>query len=217
MSDTKALTQADIDAAVAAATSKFQESLDKLEAKNSELIGENRKLKRAGEIKPEDLAAAEDRADKAEAKLADLDKQVKTLTAERDKAVKGLETEQNAARSYALDAEIATAIAAGNVVPALVPAFTAMIKQGAKAELVDGKYAVSIGDKPAADHIKTLLASDEGKHFVAASVNTGGGAPGGSGGAAAGKTVNRAAFDAMSQLERATFTKDGGRVADQAA
>jgi len=201
----------------AAALAKMQESIDRLEAKNAELIGENRRLKRAGEIKPEDLAAAEDRADKAEAALAEATKQVKTLTTERDKAVQALEQESGAARSYALEAEITDAIAKGNVVPALVPALKAMVAQQAKADLVDGKYAVMIGDKPARDYIGAFLDSDDGKHFKAAASNGGGGAPGGGGAGTGGKVITRAQFDAMNHVERAKFSTEGGRVVDQAA
>ena len=200
----------------AAALAKMQESIDRLEAKNAELIGENRRLKRAGEIKPEDLAAAEDRADKAEAALAEATKQVKTLTTERDKAVQALEQESGAARSYALEAEITDAIAKGNVVPALVPALKAMVAQQAKADLVDGKYAVMIGDKPARDYIGAFLDSDDGKHFKAAASNGGGGAPGG-GGAGGGKTMATSDFNALGAKERAAFMSSGGTLTDQAA
>jgi chromosome segregation ATPase len=61
-----------VDAAVKGRTDKVQESIDRLEAKNTELVGDLRKARKAGEIKPEDLTAAEDRADKAEAALAEL-------------------------------------------------------------------------------------------------------------------------------------------------
>ena len=200
----------------AAALARMQESIDRLEAKNAELIGENRRLKRAGEIKPEDLAAAEDRADKAEAALAEATKQVKTLTTERDKAVQALEQVSGAARSYALEAEITDAIAKGNVVPALVPALKAMVAQQAKADLVDGKYAVMIGDKPARDYIGAFLDSDDGKHFKAAASNGGGGAPGG-GGAGGGKTMATSDFNALGAKERAAFMSSGGTLTDQAA
>jgi outer membrane murein-binding lipoprotein Lpp len=62
--------------------------VDKLTTKNEELIGENRRLKRGAEIKPEDLTAAEERADKAEARAKELEGSVKSLTKERDTAVK---------------------------------------------------------------------------------------------------------------------------------
>lgn len=175
------ITKADIDKAVkdalAAAREEFDAEVAGLKDKNKELLG---KLRAAGEIKPEDLAAAEDRADKAEKALADAQKHVTALTKERDGAVKSLEAESKAARTYALDAEISGAIAAGNVVPALVPAFKALLSQQAKADLVDGKYAVTIGDKPAAEHIKGFLESEDGKAYRAAPANGGGGAPGGS-------------------------------------
>jgi len=216
MADEKTFTQADIDAAIAKANEKHDEDVAGLKSKVETLIADNKKLKRGAEIKPEDLQAAEDRADKAEAALAEANKQVKTLTADRDKVAKALETEQAAARTYALEAEIAGAIAEGNVVPALVPAFKAMVMQQAKADVVDGKYAVTIGDKAAREHIKGFLESDDGKHFKAASNNNGGGAPGGGGGEK-GKTVTRPEFDGMSQVERSAFAKEGGKVVDVAA
>ena len=82
------------------------------------------------------------------------------------------------------------------------------------AELVEGKYAVTIGDKPAKDYISTFLGTDEGKAFKAAPANGGGGAQGNSGTTGGGKTVTRAIFDGMSQVERGTFAKEGGRVVD---
>ena len=199
MADEKTFTKEDIDAAIAAAVAKVQESVDKLEAKRDELVTENRQLKRGREVKPEDLQAAEDRADKAEAALSEAQKQVKAITGERDKAAKALETETVAARSYALDAEINAAIAAGNIVPALVPAFTAMVKGQAKADLVDGKYAVNIGDKPAKDYIITFLGTEEGKAFKAAPANSGGDALGGTRVKADAKTITRTTFNAMDQ------------------
>ena len=205
--------QAAIKAALEEARSAWEADTEGLKAKNKELLT---KLRSATEIKPEDLSAAEERADKAERALADLNKQVKTLAAERDKAVQALEQESGAARSYALEAEITDAIAKGNVVPALVPALKAMVAQQAKADLVDGKYAVMIGDKPARDYIGAFLDSDDGKHFKAAAASGGGGAPGG-GGAGGGKTMTRAQWDAMSHVERAKFSTEGGKVVDQAA
>ena len=206
--------QAAIKAAIDEARSAWEADTEGLKAKNKELLT---KLRSATEIKPEDLSAAEERADKAEKALADLNKQVKTLAAERDKAVQALEQESGAARSYALDAEITDAIAKGNVVPALVPALKAMVAQQAKADLVDGKYAVMIGDKPARDYIGAFLDSDDGKHFKAAASNGGGGAPGGGGAGTGGKVITRAQFDAMGHVERAKFSTEGGKVVDQAA
>lgn len=208
----KTFTQAELDAAIAAA----KEAQDE---KNRELLGELRdlksKLRATSEIKPEDLSAMEARAEKAEADLAAANKQIKTLTTERDTAVKSLEAETGVARGYALEAELSAAIAEGNVLPALVPALKAMLTGQAKVELADGKYAVQIGDKPARDHIKAFLDTDEGKAFRAAPLNGGGGAPGG-GGAQGGKTVAQSEFNTMSAKDRAAFMADGGQIADAA-
>lgn len=213
MADEKTFTQADLDAAIEKAVGPLKSKLDEVmdEAKEAK-----RKLRAASEIKPEDLAAAEDRADKAEQALADANKTLKTLTKERDDAVKLLESEQGAARTFALEAELASAIAEGNVVPALVPAFKAMIAQQAKADLVDGKYSVTIGDKAAREHIKAFLDSEDGKAFRAAPVNGGVGATGGGGGGS-GKTIGRDQFATMPPRDQSAFIKEGGKVVDQAA
>jgi hypothetical protein len=218
MAEDKTVTQADIDKAVKDAVAAAEEAL---KGKNSELLDEVKKLKadlrKVKEVSPEDVAAIEAERDKALADLATATKTAKEATTAAEKATKLLETEQGAARSYALEAEITSAIAAGGVVPALVPAFKAMIAQQAKAELVDGKYAVNIGDKPAKDYINTFLGSEEGKAFKAAAVNAGGGAQGGADKSTGGKTVTRAAFEGMDQSSRAAFAKEGGTVVDQAA
>lgn len=215
MSD--ALTQADIDKAIAAAKADWKAEADAetegLKNKNRELLG---KLREAQGVKPEDLQAAEARADKAEADLAALNKTVKTLTKERDDAAKALETEQATARTAARDAAINGAIADGQVLPALAPALRALFGTQAKVDLVDGAYSVLIGDKPAGEAIKAFLDTDDGKHYRAAPVNGGGGAPGG-GGQAGAKTVTRSQFDGMSHVDRSAFAKDGGKVVDEAA
>jgi hypothetical protein len=217
MADDKTFTKEEVDKAIAEAVGKVQESIDKLEKKNEELIGENRKLKRGAEIKPEDLQAAEERADKAEARAKELEGSVKTLTKERDTAVKSLETEQGAARTYALEAELNGAIAEGNVLPAYVPALKALLAREAKADLVDGKYAVLIGEKPARDYVKAFLEGEEGKAFKAAPVNSGGGAGGSNDNKGSVKTMTRTEFDALPPGDKVAFGKDGGKVVDAAA
>lgn len=211
-------TKADVDAAIAAA----KEAQDE---KNRELLAEvkdlKNKLRATQEIKPEDLTAAEARAEKAEAALKEAQKQIGTLTKERENLAKTLEAESGAARSYALEAEISDAIAKGNVVPALVPAFKAMIQQQAKAELVDGKYSVTIGDKAARDYISAYLDSDEGKAFKVANANHGGGATGGKGGNPGAKQITRAEYNALSIAEQATIgmaaAKGEMQIVEQAA
>jgi hypothetical protein len=215
MADDKTFTKDDVDAAIAAAVAKVQESVDKLEAKNKELIGENRKLKSAGEIKPEDLQAAEERADKLQAALDEAQKSVKSLTGERDKAVKSLETEQGFTQKLLIQDGLKSALIANGVKDEdFIDSLAAKFSSGASVKIEGDNRTALIGDKPLADAIKEWAATDAGKKFVAAPANGGGGAGGSDGKGGGGKTVNRAAFDAMDQSARGNFISEGGKVVD---
>lgn len=214
MAEEKTFTKEDVDAAIAAAVAKVQESVDKLEAKNAELIGENRKLKSKGEIKPEDLAAESERADKAEAALADLQKNVKSLTQERDKAVKALGDEQGFTQKLLIQDGIKSALIANGVKDEdFIDSLTAKFSAAASIKSEGDSRVAMHGDKPLADFIKEWASSDTGKKFVEAPANGGGGATG-SGTKTGGKTMQRSAFDALGQVERASFVKEGGKVVD---
>lgn len=221
MADDTKFTQEDIDKAVKAAVDKVQESIERLETKNEELVGEVRKYKAearaASEITPETLQAAEERADKAEAKAADLDKQVKAITKERDTAVKTLETEQGFTQRLLIQDGLKTALIANGVKDEdFIDSLTAKFAAGAKVvQEGDARKAV-YGDKPLGDFIKEWAGSDVGKKFVSAPANGGGGSPGGKG-AQSGKTMARSAFDGLPHGERAQFVSEGGKVVDQAA
>lgn len=206
MSEEARFTQADLDAAIEKAVSPLKESIDKLETKNSEIVGENRKLRRGAEIKPEDLAAAEDRADKAEQALAEAQKQVKTLTTERDKAVKSLETETSFTTKLLIQDGIKTALITNGVkdedfIDMLVAkhAPLATVKQ-------DGDNRTGmIGDKAIPDYFKEWAGTDSAKKVIAAPLNSGGGAPGGNGGGGGGS--NPFAKDSFNMTEQARLIK----------
>jgi ParB-like chromosome segregation protein Spo0J len=213
-SDGKGFTQADIDAAVKAATDKVQESIDRLEAKNTELVGDLRKARKAGEIKPEDLAAAEDRADKAEAALAAANKSLKERRPRRE----GDQGARNRAgrgpllcarrRDHAGDRSGQCRSRAG-------PAFTAMVKQQAKADLVDGKYAVSIGDKAAKDYITEFLGTEEGKRSRLLLSTAAAALPAAAAMAAAARRCCAQPSRCLPAVEQHAFTvKEGGKVVD---
>lgn len=219
MADDKTFTQADLDKAIATAVGKVQESVDRLEAKNEEVIGENRKLKQqvraAGEITPETLQAAEDRAEKAEAKATELDKSVKTLTGERDKAVKALEAETGFTAKLLVQDGLKSALLANGVKDEdFIDTLSAKFATGAQVVTEGDARVAKIGDKTLSDYVKEWAATDVGKKFVAAPNNSGGGAGGGKGGEGAGKTIQRGAFDALDPAGRMAFVKEGGSVVD---
>ena len=91
----------------------------------------------------------------------------------------------------------------------------AMLASGVEVVADGDARAAKFGDKALADYVKEWAAGEEGKHFVAAPVNGGGGAPGGSGGGS-GKTVTNDQFNSMNAKERAAFMADGGAIKDAA-
>lgn len=185
MADEKKFTQADVDAAVAAANEKHDADISGLKAKVSALIADNKSLKRGATITPEDLHAAEERADKAEARAAEAEKQIKTLTGERDKVAKTLEAEQAFTQKLLIQDGIKTAlIAAGVKDEDFLDSLTAKFSTGAVVTSEGDARKAMFGDKDLAVHITEWAATDAGKKYVEAPNNGGGGAPGGKGGEA---------------------------------
>lgn len=205
MADEKTFTKEDVDAAIAKAVAAVQESVDRLEKKNEELIGENRKLKRGAEIKPEDLAAAEDRADKAETALKEAQKAAKDATSAKEKAEKALKDEQGFTQKLLIQDGLKSALIANGVKDEdFLDSLTA--KFGATASIaIDGdQRKAMLGDKPMADAIKEWAGSEAGKKFVSAPTNSGGGAGGGDRTKGSNvKTMTRSAYDALDQNAKA--------------
>ena len=107
------------------------------------------------------------------------------MTALEASITKRFESQLNAANTKAtgyekqletllIDNAIATSLAKANVTPVLIDAATALMKSQAKLE----NGTATIDGNDVGDYIKTWAASDAGKHFVAAPVNSGGGATG---------------------------------------
>jgi hypothetical protein len=89
-----------------------------------------------------------------------------------------------------------------------------MLKDGVQI-VADGDVRVAkIGDKALSEFVKEWAAGDEGKHFVQAPANNGGGATGGSGAGTQGKVMPRSQFDALPPQQRADFAKAGGKLTD---
>ncbi|MBO9602552.1 MAG: hypothetical protein J7496_08600 [Novosphingobium sp.] len=207
-------TKAALEAAITKATEPLKESISKLEGKNEELVGENRKLKRGAEIKPEDLQAAEDRADKAEKALDDANKTLKAVTGERDKAVKSLETESAYTSKLLIQDGLKSAlIAAGVKDEDFLDTLTAKFSSSAQVVTKGDERTAMIGDKSLSDHISEWAGSDAGKKFVAAPANGGGGAGGGGGGGSQAKAKSEAEVNSLSPKDRAAFFADGGTIA----
>jgi phage I-like protein len=207
MSDDNDL-QAKIDAAVAAAT-------EGLQAKNRELLGEVKKLKKGGDIDPAEVERLESRIEALEAEKTQLSRQVKDLTRTAETASKALEAESKFTQRLLVENGLAAELAkAGVTNPAHLKAAQAMLKDGVQI-VADGDVRVAkIGDKALSEFVKEWAAGDEGKHFVQAPANNGGGAPGGSGAGAQSKTMPRSQFDSLPPAQRSEFMSAGGKLTD---
>ena len=219
MADEKTYTQADIDAAVEKASAKVQESIDRLEAKNKELVGELRQARKAGEIKPEDMEKVESERDKALADLAAAHKAAKEATAAAEKATKALETETAFTQRLLIQDGIKTHLIENGVKDAdFIDSLTAKFAGQAKVVTEGEERKALIGDKPLPDYIKEWAGSDVGKKFVAAPANSGGGAGGGGGNGATVKTMTRTEYNERVVSDPAgtnAFIKGGGKIVDQ--
>lgn len=145
--------------------------IEKLRAKNRELLAEKQKARQKAQ-------EAQDAADEAAAQAAENTGNVEALRAAHAKELKKLQERLDASdadlRTIRVDNEIARAISEGDVRPEMVRAVTAMLK----AEVVYENGSASIDGKPIADHVSKFLAGKEGAHFVRASDNSGSGAIG---------------------------------------
>lgn len=200
--------QSKIDAAVAAAT-------EGLQAKNRELLGEVKKLKKGVDIDPAEVERLESRIEALEGEKSQLSKQVKELSKTAEAATKALETESKFTQKLLVENGLAAELTkAGVTNPAHLKAAQAMLKDGVQI-VVDGDVrAAKIGDKALSEFIKDWAAGDEGKHFVQAPANNGGGASGGSGTGAQVKVMPRSQFDTLPAQQKADFAKAGGQLTD---
>lgn len=174
---------------------------------------EARKLK---EIDPADVEKLESENEKLRAELADANKAIKVATTERDKAVKTLESEQAFTQKLLIQDGIKSALIANGVKDEdFIDTLSAKFATGASVKVEGDARLALIGDKPVADAIKEWAGSESGKKFVAAPVNTGGGA-GGGGGQGGGKTITRAEYNA-DPIAGAKAIKEGATIVDAPA
>jgi hypothetical protein len=123
------------------------------------------------------------------------------------------ESEQGYSSKLLIENGLNDALSQAGVKPEFLKAAKAMI--GAQVQLKqdgDNRLAV-VGEKGLSDFVGEWSKSDEGKHFVSAPQNSGGGAQGGKG-QGGNKQVSRQDFDSMNPTQRMEHAKTGGTIAD---
>lgn len=219
MADEAKFTKADLDAAITEAVGKVQDKLDELSNKNAGLLDDLKKAQRearaAKDIKPEDLQAAEERADRAEAELAKAQKAAKDATAAADKATKALADEQGFTQKLLIQDGLKSALIANGVKDEdYLDMAVAKFASSAKVIVEGDERKALLGDKPLSDAIKEWAATDAGKKIIAAPVNSGGGAGGSRTNTGSAKTMTRAAFDALPPSDQMSLSKEGITLTD---
>jgi hypothetical protein len=203
--EVKAAVKAAADAAVSEATAG-------LLAKNQELLGKVKKLQKDAAIDPAEYQALSEAKDTAEAKLAEALKTVKQATTQAEKDRKALEAETGYVSKLLIDNGLTDALLKAGVKPEMSKAVKAMLAGQVSLKVEGDKRLAVVGDKALGDFVTEWAQSDEGKHFVAAPANQGGGANGGALGAGKTKVMARAAYEQLQPEQKMAFIKDGGKL-----
>lgn len=197
--------KAKIDEAVEAATGG-------LAKKNQELLTELKEARKGRAIDPAELDRLQSKIDALEVDLGNANKSSKEQAKLLKQAQDALASESGFTQKLLLDNGLTDALVKVGVANQFLPAVKAMLGTQAKI-IVDGdaRKAV-IGDKELSEFVSSWATSDEGKHYIAAPGNGGGGASGGAGNGSNAKVWTRERFDAASHFERSEFAKAGGKV-----
>jgi hypothetical protein len=152
-----------------------------MNAKNAELLREVKiaRAKAKGvEIDPNDFMALQTENETLKSQLEKVAKE-NTKTIEQLQA--SLTEKDGALQSYLIDNGLNDAMLKAGIKPEFMTAAKAMLKSQTKLMADNGQYSALMGDKPLNEAIAEWAAGDEGKHFVSAPANSGGGATGGNG------------------------------------
>lgn len=203
--------------AKAALATAIEEATSGLKAKNVELLAELKKARKSAEITPEQLSEVEAERDKLQSDLQGASKATKDALKAAEIATKALEQETGFTQNLLVDNGLVGELTKNGVTNAAhLKAAQAMLRAGVQI-VADGESRVAkFGEKSLSDYVKEWAGSDEGKHFVAAPVNSGGNAPGG-GGKPQGKTMTRKEFDsktAEGDTSLSAFFKEGGSLVE---
>lgn len=136
---------------------------------------------------------------------------VKQHQKELDQLKSQLSEKDELVNTHVKSATLQKAMAEAGVAKQFMPAVEAMMRDKIKVEGTD----VYLNEKPVTDALKEWAGSDDGKHYVAAPANSGGGThDSGKSNGAGKREMQRSEFDALSSAERMAATKQGIQLTD---
>lgn len=191
-----------------------EEATSGLVSKRDELLAEVKKLRKNQEIKPEQLDELENQVEVYKTKWADAEKLAKATAVEADKVKKLYEAESGYTNNLLVENGLNEALVKEGIAKQFLPAVKSMLKGQVTVKIEGNERKAVIGEKALSEYVAEWSKGEEGKHFIAAPANSGGGSNGGGNAGGSGKTLTRAQFDGMSSAERGAILKDGTKIID---
>lgn len=157
---------------------ELKEKLEATERSNNGLKADLAKAKakaRGADIDPDEYAKLQTENEDLKFNFTkvqkDLAKQADTLTSQ-------LKEKDSALTQYLIDSQLTDSLSKVGVLPQFMDATKSLLKSQATIRNDNGSYQALMGDKSIADAVKEWSVSDNGKYFVKAPDNTGGGSTG---------------------------------------
>jgi hypothetical protein len=185
-----------------AKVAELQESNESLATKNRELLGEVKAAKakaKGAEIDPSEHEALKAQVEQLQSQL---DKTSKMTKVETEKLTKQLGEKDAALQRLLIDGGLSDALAKAGVAPQSMDAAKALLRQDVAIKSEGDDIRAVMGDKALSEAISEWASSEQGKHFVAAPKNSGGGAIGSTNGASS------KSFKDMTSEERTTLYRN---------
>lgn len=191
-----------------------EEATSSLKRKNDDLFVEVKKLKKGREIDPDEVSKLERERDELLERVLKAEKELSVSKKAAETISKNYESELAFTSRLLVDNGLREALLEVGVKnPVHAKAVMAMMRNEVKVASEGENRIARVGDKDLKTHIKEWSLSDEGKQFISAPENFGGGANGGSKPTGS-KVITRSEFNSLSQPERRDFSIQGGKVTD---
>lgn len=190
-----------------------EEEAKGLKSKNTELLG---KLKSLQEQLDEIKTAKEQAEEEAALKSGDIEKIKESLKSQYSKEIEKLQSslqdKDSKLHSLLIDNGLTESLSKAGVAPHHLDVVKAYIKSQNKAEIAenDGALIAKFNGVPLSEFVTQWAQGDQGKHYVAAPQNSGGGANGANGG---GKAANGLKKAEMSVKEKTAYIREHGKEA----
>lgn len=164
-------------------TEEHEAEIEGLRNKNTELLGKLRKARTEGgdgsaaevERLENELSDVQGKLRKAESDLRTANRDLATVTSERDTANNDLTAEREISRNEFVNNRLTAELAAVNVGQHFLEDLTPSMARQVTVRDVNGERQAFVGDKALGDHIKEWAGTDKAKHYITAPANGGGG------------------------------------------